>query len=591
MLDVVQAFKENRTRTIAGKVFTDEESKKLTEGCSVRGFLLFTEDDVLLRACSIMRRRSLMASCWRSWAQLLPGKGQECVKDGSPEPIMEELAKASHDEAKDAKNKAEEWEKQHDDKALHDDYQDSLELDFLNKQSVHGDSALHIAVRYGHQNVMDWLIDAGANDSMHILNIDNLTPLTLAARYAAKNQEASGDNRLGIHISVLKHLVAFEEEQKWQFGSVYQRFTNLEFIDTFRTKASKHKHVHRKDNWKSALEVVVTHEVKDCLYSRDGTSDGGKWSLFEHLIDEKWQAFGKKFHCLFTILPHVIVLGMYMTLVMVRVTLVYERRSGYRFPGPLRIPGEVLELNEFQLWFAPTTIGVSLFILIGHALAERRFKYTDLDPDEDQKIRLQEFITFIYKNFGSLLNFCASACLVAQAALWSQTRDLFDEDWPDLFDDSWPDDQMPERLNKALNLWRDEYWIMALVTLLLWCRMLNCLLPFRCLYRPHMHSARLALTISCHFTHNHEFIFGFTIHQEKRDIICRRSWSALVCACLSVFVCALTCMCFARFTGMMQITIFRMLMSDVAKWFSVFIFLLSNLQNVQSPCCIRQTYF
>jgi len=76
MLDVVQAFKENRTRTIAGKVFTDEESKKLTEGCSVRGFLLFTEDDVLLRACSIMRRRSLMASCWRSWAQLLPGKGQ-----------------------------------------------------------------------------------------------------------------------------------------------------------------------------------------------------------------------------------------------------------------------------------------------------------------------------------------------------------------------------------------------------------------------------------------------------------------------------------------------------------------------------------
>ena len=56
-------------------------------------------------------------------------------------------------------------------------------------------------------------------------------------------------------------------------------------------------------------------------------------SLFEHLIDEKWQAFGKKFHCLFTILPHVIVLGMYMTLVMVRVTLVYERRSGYRFPG------------------------------------------------------------------------------------------------------------------------------------------------------------------------------------------------------------------------------------------------------------------
>ena len=55
------------------------------------------------------------------------------------------------------------------------------------------------------------------------------------------------------------------------------------------------------------------------------------------------------------------------------------------------------------------------------------------------------------------------------------------------------------------------------------------------------------------FFSDDEFIFGFTIHQEKRDIICRRSWSALVCDCLSVFVCALTCMCFARFTGMMQV--------------------------------------
>ena len=57
--------------------------------------------------------------------------------------------------------------------------------------------------------------------------------------------------------------------------------------------------------------------------------------------------------------------------------------------GDLRIRGELLELNEFQLWFAPTTIGISLFILIVHALTERRFEYTDLDPNEDQSISLQ----------------------------------------------------------------------------------------------------------------------------------------------------------------------------------------------------------
>ena len=138
-------------------------------------------------------------------------------------------------------------------------------------------------------------------------------------------------------------------------------------------------------------------------------------SIFEHLIAAKWEAFGRAFHWHYTMIPHAIVLGMYMLLVMVRVTLVYERRSGERFPGKsflrsylrhchantyfriwrqrvagdLRIRGELLELNEFQLWFAPTTIGISLFILIVHALTERRFEYTDLDPNEDQSITFQ----------------------------------------------------------------------------------------------------------------------------------------------------------------------------------------------------------
>ena len=62
------------------------------------------------------------------------------------------------------------------------------------------------------------------------LNDKHLTPFTLAARYAAEIRKWSGG------ISVLQHLMKKQEEVIWKFGTVSLRYTNLEFIDTFRIK-------------------------------------------------------------------------------------------------------------------------------------------------------------------------------------------------------------------------------------------------------------------------------------------------------------------------------------------------------------------
>ena len=149
----------------------------------------------------------------------------------------------------------------------------------------------------------------------------------------------------------------------------------------------------------------------------------------------------------------------------------------------------------------------------------------------------------------SIRSFCVRACICVflsvwlsvceQAVLWSQTRDLFADDWPDLFNDSWPDDEMPERLKRALNLWRDEYWIMALITLLLWCRMLNCLLPFRCLYC-------MARTFTARFSFSRFLVILHTTMNSCWGVLSTRRWeisyaddqALIFCllACASVFV-------------------------------------------------------
>ena len=116
MLELARAFDSKRIKQIAGKLFTCEESKELTKGCSVRGAKLVTED--VVRDFRI---------AWDFWIN------NEAVKNES-----------------------------------NDDYKGHLNSKFLNRESGQGDTALHMAVRYGHLKVIDWLLGDKAKDSMHV---------------------------------------------------------------------------------------------------------------------------------------------------------------------------------------------------------------------------------------------------------------------------------------------------------------------------------------------------------------------------------------------------------------------------------------
>jgi len=55
---------------------------------------------------------------------------------------------------------------------------------FINVQDSHGNTALHMAVRYGKSDMIEHLIGSRATPSLSLMNSDNRTPLTLALRKA-----------------------------------------------------------------------------------------------------------------------------------------------------------------------------------------------------------------------------------------------------------------------------------------------------------------------------------------------------------------------------------------------------------------------
>ena len=149
MLELARAFYSN-TEEIAGKLFTGGESRKLTKGCSVLGAKLVTK--------AAVRKFRGDRDVWKT------KKEQENIKKlqekAAANPLMTlEMPKAEKNGAE--KNEAEKNES-------NDAYIDHLNSKFLNQESSQGDTALHMAVRYGHLKVIDWLLGDKAKDSMHV---------------------------------------------------------------------------------------------------------------------------------------------------------------------------------------------------------------------------------------------------------------------------------------------------------------------------------------------------------------------------------------------------------------------------------------
>jgi ankyrin repeat protein len=56
----------------------------------------------------------------------------------------------------------------------------SRKVAFMNVQDEHGNTALHMAVAFGRQEMVQYLMQNGASPSMTLMNAQHLTPFTLA---------------------------------------------------------------------------------------------------------------------------------------------------------------------------------------------------------------------------------------------------------------------------------------------------------------------------------------------------------------------------------------------------------------------------
>ena len=419
-----------------------------------------------------------------------------------------------------------------------EEYKKLLQSVFINRQTSKGNTALHLAISMGntalpeHMSAVDWLLKSRAEPSMSMLNIDNLTPVTLAARMGAA--------------SMLIHLIDKHKITPWVYGSVALKFTDLQQFDTFKIKRvddvplmpptkdsveslahveahllpkehvqvqrakqcdgsvageSKEKpgmaddqmahHQMRSNNlaksfkryakfaqerfegktlhehakWRCALEIVVRHEIR-ALLSLATKRSGGIYNLdedeqeeehitlFEDLIAEKWQTFALWHHLIWHLFPHIVILGLYMALVILRLSLLYEERFDVRFDQDFLVGWKFDYSFEHKMTlfngYCPAVLLLSIPFLLLKSLQTSRVSALDLDPNEDRVLSFTEILLFGYKNLGSLLNATAGAAMFAQVVVFFETRDM-----------------------------NRECQIMAIVILLLWGTLLQLFVPFK----------------------------------------------------------------------------------------------------------------
>ena len=202
-------------------------------------------------------------------------------------------------------------------------------------------------------------------------------------------------------------------------------------VDTYRIsqgRSAKNLHINLK--WRSALEIIVAHEVHE--FAED--------EMFQRLIHDKWRKFGRRMYVWRTVVPYILLLATFTATVMLRgADLERGRESASRGLG----------CRDFRVWVregdgaegdADDGAGVravrlaleaSLPLLwspwlVWKGWRQRRLLYRDLDVNEDASVSVQELQHFFHKNMHFLLDIVAAIALltagVAQLGCWHKTH-------------------------------------------------------------------------------------------------------------------------------------------------------------------------
>ena len=177
----------------------------------------------------------------------------------------------------------------------------------------------------------------------------------------------------------------------------------------------EYEHVHQDPGWRSALEVVVQHEIQAFHFAND--TDWPQ-SFFEDLVREKWFMFARKVHIIWRLLPFFLGSMFYIAFISARICAVWAvlgiDRGVESRCGLILIAGDS---NEIQKTMGPIVFALSIPALLYWGYQDKRLRKTDLDPNEDLNISVKELVLFLFKNMGAMVNIAITICLVVHARL------------------------------------------------------------------------------------------------------------------------------------------------------------------------------
>ncbi|KAI6226461.1 Transient receptor potential cation channel subfamily V member 6 [Aphelenchoides fujianensis] len=132
-----------------------------------------------------------------------------------------------------------------------------------NAQDTNGNAVLHMTVIHENLDMFRLAYETGAR--LQVMNNQNLTPLTLAAKLAKKR--------------MFEQILKLESDVIWQYGDAASTAFPLAKIDTINQETGEL-------NEDSALSLIVYGETNEHLDLLDG--------LVEELLQAKWKAFGRR---------------------------------------------------------------------------------------------------------------------------------------------------------------------------------------------------------------------------------------------------------------------------------------------------------
>ena len=168
---------------------------------------------------------------------------------------------------------------------------------------------------------------------------------------------------------------------------------------------------------------------------------------------------------LYEFLPFALFTALVTVSVLYRVAMVWHREISSLYKDDAQnnmLPFDAPErYKEIVVWLYGAIFCGGIPFVLFKMVSERRFKVTDLDPNEDLSLDFVEIVFWIYKNLDMLLSFCIVFSLTAQGSLWL------------LGDEYWDATDMSDG-----GSWDVESRLMGFIVIFTWLKLLHILLAF-----------------------------------------------------------------------------------------------------------------